>query len=110
MSAVGARAEVHFRSVPFWANTTGRVPTLIYDPSLDHAWMVCRVLDSWARDLRAHGEPGVTAWWACYVDGPLPGDPSRTGRFVMTVSGYEGVEGWFIEPLGVTGAPPAPRP
>lgn len=98
MSAVGVRAEVHFRTVPFWADATGRVPTVIRDPEAGHVWMVFGVLDSWARDLRADG-PGVTAWWACRVDGPLPGDPSRTRRFLMSVSGYEGADGWFIEPL-----------
>jgi hypothetical protein len=99
MAAVGVRAEVHFRAVPLWADMTGRVPTLICDPGPGHVWMVFGVLDSWARNLRARGEPGVTAWWACRVDGPLPGDSSRTGRFVMSVSAYEGVDGWWIEAL-----------
>ena len=93
MATVGVRAEVHFRTMLIWADTTGRVPTLIHDPKLGHVWLVFGERPACA------GERGVTAWWACRVDGPLPDDPSRTGRFVMSVSPYEGVDDWWIKAL-----------
>jgi hypothetical protein len=97
----GVRAEVHFGNVPFWQDRTGRVPRVIHHPGLGHVWMVFGVLDSWARNLRARTEPGVTAWWICRVHGPLPGTPSQVGKFVLSVSSYEGVDGWWIEPLTI---------
>jgi hypothetical protein len=62
--------------------------------------MVSSVLDRWEQDPRDQGDPGtLTAWWACLVHDPYPGELAGVGRFDVFVSAYVERDGWRLEPI-----------
>jgi hypothetical protein len=75
-------------------------PVTIRHARLGLAWEVRQMLEDWTTP-RYHdtvGTPGETKRSTVRVTGPLPGRPSETGEFVMTVRRYGDRPGWWISP------------
>jgi hypothetical protein len=75
-------------------------PVFIRHPGLGLTWTVLAVLENWTT-LRYHdsvGTPAETKRFRVRVSGPLPGDPSAVGEFVMAVRRYGDRPGWWISP------------
>jgi hypothetical protein len=76
------------------------VPVAIRHARLGLPWMVLAILEDWTTP-RYHavvGTPAETKRFRVRVSGPLPGRPSETGEFVMTVRRYGDRPGWWISP------------
>jgi hypothetical protein len=65
-------------------------------------WTVLAVLKDWTtpRYHDAVGTPAETKRFRVRVRGPLPGNPSQDGEFVMAVRRYGDRAGWWIGPDG----------
>jgi hypothetical protein len=76
------------------------VPVAIRHARLGLAWRVTRVLEDWTtlRYYDAVGTMAETRRFRVRVSGPLPGNPSEEGEFVMTVRRYGDRPGWWISP------------
>jgi|SRR5215468_9433183 len=76
------------------------VPVTIRHARLGLAWRVTRVLEDWTtpRYYDAVGTMAETRRFRVRVSGPLPGNPSEEGEFVMTVRRYGDRPGWWISP------------
>jgi hypothetical protein len=78
------------------------VPELIRHPRLGLSWRVTAVIEDWTTP-RYHdsvGTPAETRRFRVRVSGPLPGEPSVDGEFVMIVRRYGDRSGWWISPDG----------
>jgi hypothetical protein len=76
------------------------VPEVIRHAQLGLSWEVLAVLENWTT-RRYHDAVGTheeTKRFRVRVSGPLPGDPSAQGEFVMIVRRYGGRSGWWITP------------
>jgi hypothetical protein len=88
-------------------------PEAIRHPRLGLTWTVNAVLESWTTPQyhATVGTPGETRRFLVRVSGPLPGDPSAAGEFVMMIRRYGDRPGWWIRPASparppcMTGAP-----
>jgi hypothetical protein len=70
--------------------------------TLGLAWEVLEVVETWERpgDLEAgKGQPLLMSREVVLVDGPRPGRPGESGRFLMEVCRYGHVDGEWITPL-----------
>ena len=58
------------------------------------------MLEDWTtlRHYDAVGTPAEMGRFRVRVSGPLPGNPSEKGEFVMTVRRYGDRPGWWISP------------
>lgn len=58
------------------------------------------MLEDWTtpRYYDAAGTPAETRRFRVRVSGPLPGNPSEKGEFVMTLCRYGDRPGWWISP------------
>jgi hypothetical protein len=77
-------------------------PEQIRHSRLGLKWTVLEVVETWERpdDSPAReGQPVLLAREVVLVDGPRPGRPGESGRFVMEVCRYGHVDGWWITPL-----------
>jgi hypothetical protein len=75
-------------------------PMLIRHTRLALIWEVTAVLEDWmTRQYRdVAGTPEETRRFRCRVRGPLPGQPSEKGDFVLVVRRYGDRAGWWITP------------
>jgi hypothetical protein len=73
-------------------------PEIIWHAMLGLRWEVVRVVEDWT--CRSYhdtvGTPGETKRSVVRVRGPLPGNPTEIGEFVMTVRRYGDKPGWWI--------------
>ena len=76
------------------------VPVAIRHARLDLSWEVVQVLEEWTtREYHAIvGTPAVTKRFTVRVRGPMPGNPSAEGEFVMLVRRYGDRAAWWIGP------------
>ena len=83
------------------------VPVAIRHARLDLSWVVLQVLEDWTtREYHAvAGTSGETKRFTVQVRGPMPGNPSAEGEFMMTIRRYGNRASWWISPAG----DPAPR-
>ncbi|HUY52533.1 MAG TPA: hypothetical protein VMV92_43670 [Streptosporangiaceae bacterium] len=66
-----------------------------------HTWLVKQVLCTWKHPGSAPEQfrlPDVTWCWRMLISGPLPGDPGRSGDFVMRATGRGNRPGWELSP------------
>jgi hypothetical protein len=76
------------------------VPVTITHATLGLSWKVLRVLEDWTTPTyyAVAGTPGETRRFTCRVRGPLPGNPSADGEFMMIVRRYGDRAAWWIAP------------
>jgi hypothetical protein len=77
-------------------------PELIRHAELGLKWEVLRVVEHWQRPDDApagEGQPVLLAREVVLVDGPRPGRPGESGRFVMEIARYGHVPGEWLTPL-----------
>jgi hypothetical protein len=77
-------------------------PEQIRHATLGLKWQVLEVIETWQRpdDLApGEGQPGLLAREVVLVEGPRPGRPGESGRFVMEICRYGHVDGWWLTPL-----------
>ena len=69
---------------------------------LDLIWDVLGVVENWTTPAyhAVVGTPAETKRFRVRVRGPLPGNPSSSGEFVMAVRRYGDHPGWWISPDG----------
>lgn len=66
-----------------------------------HLWLVQEVLAHWQHEASAGellGRPECIARWVLRVCGPLPGNPSVRGEFVLRAERFGDRPGWWIGP------------
>ena len=76
------------------------VPVSIRHATLPLEWKVLKVIENWTCE-RYHavvGTPGETKRFTLRVSGPLPGNPSTDGEFVMVVTRFGDRAGWWAQP------------
>jgi hypothetical protein len=75
-------------------------PEIIRHPQLGLSWTVVAVLEDWTTRIYhdAIGTPAETKRFRVRVSGPLPGQPSADGEFVLVVRRYGDRAGWWISP------------
>lgn len=76
------------------------VPETIRHARLGLSWKVLTVLENWTT-RRYHNSVGTSAETKRFrvrVSGPLPGNPSTDGEFVLIVRRYGDRPGWWISP------------
>jgi hypothetical protein len=76
------------------------VPEVIRHPRLGLTWKVLAVTENWTTK-RYHDSIGThaeTKRFRLRVSGPLPGNPSDVGEFVMIVRRYGDRPNWWISP------------
>ena len=75
-------------------------PVGIRHARLDLSWLVLQVLEDWTcrhyHDVI--GTAAVTKQFTVRVRGPLPGNPSAEGEFVMLIRRYGDRAAWWIAP------------
>jgi hypothetical protein len=72
-------------------------PEQIRHATLGLKWQVVEVVEHWQRpdDSPAwEGQPVLLAREVVLVDGPRPGRPGESGRFMLEVCSYGHVDGW----------------
>jgi hypothetical protein len=65
-------------------------------------WQVLEVVEHWQRpddSPAGEGQPVLLAREVVLVDGPRPGRPGESGRFMLEVCSYGHVDGWWVTPL-----------
>jgi hypothetical protein len=78
-------------------------PEQIRHAALGLKWEVLEVVETWQRpdDSQAwEGQPVLMSREIVLVDGPRPGRPGESGRFMLEVCRYGHVDGWWLTPLG----------
>lgn len=75
-------------------------PVAIRHARLGLEWRVLQVLEDWTtREYHALvGTPAETNQFRVRVRGPLPGNPSADGEFVMAIRRYGDRGGWWVCP------------
>jgi hypothetical protein len=75
-------------------------PEVIRHPRLGLSWTVTAVVEDWTtrRYRDAVGAPEVTKRFRVRASGPMPGEPSADGEFIMVVRRYGNRSGWWIGP------------
>lgn len=76
------------------------VPVAIRHARLDLSWIVLAVLENWTtpRYYDVVGTSEETKRFRVRVHGPLPGNPSADGEFVMIIQRYGDRPGWWVSP------------
>jgi hypothetical protein len=77
-------------------------PERIKHATLGLTWRVLQVIETWERpdDMETgEGQPVLLRREVVLVDGPRPGQPGLSGRFMLEVCRYGHVDGSFLTPL-----------
>lgn len=78
----------------------GASPVAVRHARLDLSWEVVQVLEDWTttRYHNAVGTAAETKRFTVRVRGPMPGNPSAEGEFVMLIRRYGDRAAWWIAP------------
>lgn len=88
-------------------------PVSVHHATRDLAWQVWEVLGHWVHPAPAPERLAVSRVvesWRLKVRGPLPGQPERSGEFVMVAETHGDRPGWWLSPeRSLPAAPAHPR-